>query len=176
MDIPKLDNVVDTFFPVRGNTLEVYVSQLREELIPHIRKFQQDKSIIWFCFLLHDRTNISRKVAPEVTEPFVHIRLGLPEDADAKSFIEGLPVHFLDPIEKQLGEINGVDASFMNGDWAKAWWLVGEASDWVLKLLEAHADSPSVPLHQVAQFMHYISNPLAIGHKCLLLPGGFMRF
>jgi len=86
-----------------------------------------------------------------------------------------LPVEFQDPLVKPVREMSGVSAAHLTDlDWVHAWKIHGECSDWVLKLLEAHASD--VPIEHVGQFLHFITNPLMLGNQSILFFSGFIRF
>jgi len=174
---PILTNSIDAIATIHDLSLDGYHSMLRNSVSPAIRSMEKECRIIWYSFLLHDRETAGRTdLPPEITAAFLHVRFGLPDGSDQCDFMQTLPAPFIHPIAKPLGPIAGIDVSLMGGDWAMAWWMVGESSDWVLKLVEAHPSQASIPLQQTAQFLHYITNALLIGGRSLLIPGGFLQF
>lgn len=177
MQLPNLDLVVDTYFPIKDMRPEAYLSQLRAELLPEIRKLEAERKIIWFGFLIHGARQLAGRVPPTDQTPYVHIRLGLPNGAAIDAFIRQLPNHFQQPQLLPVAAITGVDVSLVRDkNWAYAWKLHGEASDWVLRLIEAHDDDATISIQQVVQFLHFITNALAFGGQCLYMPGGFKQF
>ena len=86
MHLPKLDMIVDTFIRIEDKNIIKYISQLRTELIPEIRKLQKKKAIIWYAFLVHDYRELDGRVPP-TDDLFIHIRLGLDTGADVDKFI-----------------------------------------------------------------------------------------
>lgn len=177
MELPNLDLIVDTFIRIRDHNFDAYMSQLRAELIPEIRELQSEGKIIWYGFLIHDHKNLGGRVPSTDQNLYIHLRLSLPEGADVDQFIRQLPAHFQEPRKSSLSAIGGIDASIMKDqDWVYAWKVHGEASEWILRMLEAHAQDATIPIQHIIQFMHYITNPLMIGHKCLFIPGGFVSF
>jgi hypothetical protein len=55
-----------------------------------------------------------------------------------------LPSHFLEPTRVVLSSVGGLERSQLrDSDWAGAWRLIGEASEFVLALLEEHQNSPT---------------------------------
>ena len=169
MEQPNLDLIVETFICIRAHNADEYMSQLREELIPEIRKLQSEGKIIWYGFLIHENKNLGL---------CIHLRLSLPEGADVDQLIRQLPAHFQETRKSSLSAIGNIDASIMKDqNWVYAWKVHGEASEWILRMLEAHAQNAAIPIQQIIQFMHYITNPLMIGHKCrFILPDGFISF
>ena len=177
MQAPNLDLVVDTFFQIKELRLDAYISQLRTELIPEIRKLEENEKIIWYSFLIHNHRNLDGRVPSTDDNLYIHLRLGLPDGANVEEFINELPGHFEQPKRKTLSAISGVDVSIINeNDWAYAWKALGEALEWILGFIEAHAPDADVHISQVIQFLHFFTNPLMIGHRCLYLSSGFLRF
>ena len=107
---------------------------------------------------------------------FIHIRLEPETDIEIDDFIRMLPPHFQQPKHILFSNISGIDQSILrDNDWAYAWKIHGEASEWVFHLLESHEENP-VNIPQMIQFLHFITNPLLLGHKCLCIPAGFLSF
>ena len=173
MELPNPGLIVDTFIRIRDLNLNVYISQLRAELIPEIRKLQSEGKIIWYGFLIHDQKNLGGRVPSTDQNFYIHLRLSLPEGADIDQFIRQLPSHFQQPIESSLSPIGGINASILNDqNWVYAWKVHGEASEWILRMVESHSQDAIIPIEHIIQFMHYITNPLTIGHECLFIPHG----
>jgi hypothetical protein len=156
---PNLNNIVDTRVPVSLGERTGYLNQLRQDVLPHIRKLQADRHLRWFSFLIH----------AENGSPYIHLRLEPTPGLDIDDFIELLPKHFQKPHHITLSKTSGLDRSILqNNDWAYAWKILGEASEWILCLLEGYKREPS--LKQIVQFLHFITNPLMLGHQCLYRP------
>jgi len=172
VELPDLNRIVDTYVPVSNNNFPNYLNQLKSDLLPHIRRLQSDGHLPWFSFLLHGAGHLDGR-EPNNGRLFIHIRLEPNTDLELQAFINSLPPHFLNPIQKSYSQISGLDGAKFNS-WAHAWKIHGEASEWVLCLLEGHRNEPS--LEHVIQFMHFITNPLMLGQKCLYIPAGFAQF
>jgi hypothetical protein len=170
MALPDLTRIVETHIPI----VETGLTHLRRDVLPYIRKLQADGGLRWFCLLLHPASELTGHESVD-KNAVVHIRLEPRPEVDVDTFIKMLPIHFLDPQQVTLSTISGVELSMLrDGDWAHGWKLVGDASEWVLCLLEAHKEEFSI--QEVAQFLHFITNPLTLGHRCLCIPGGFIPF
>jgi hypothetical protein len=163
MHRPNLLNIVDTVVPLRGASRKDYFRFLHNNLAPAIRALERDGKIIWYCFLIHNRQSAGRDDLPaDFQEPFIHLRFGLPDAAPQRRFVDELSSPFRYPIATQLGPIGGVDEAAVNGDWPNAWWLIGEASDWVLKFAETNSADHFTDAHMI-QFLHFVTNGLCIG-------------
>jgi len=175
MQLPDLNRIVDTYVPVSANDLPAYLNQLQRDILPHIRKLQADGHLRWFSFLRHDASQLAGR-EPLDGRVFIHLRLEPATDLNPQVFIKLLPAHFLKPQHvSALSAISGLDGSILRDDnWAQAWKIFGEASEWILCLLEGHKKEPS--LQQIVQFLHFITNPLMLGHRCLCIPGGYLSF
>ena len=178
MELPNLDLIVDTLIRIKDPNLDAYILQLRAELIPDIRNLESKGLIIWYCFLVHDYQNLGGRVPSTDQDLYIHIRLSLPRGEDIDQFIRQLPSHFLMPRKSSLSPMNEIDQSIMKDQqWVYAWKVLGEASEFVLRMLEAHVQDAPIPIRNIIQFMHYITNPLMIGHRCHFRHNsGFFQF
>jgi hypothetical protein len=177
MQPPILSNIIDAVAIIPEPSIQGYLTLLRDKIGPAIRRMEANNQIIWYSFLIHDRESADRDdLPPEFSGPFVHLRLGLPSGVDADAFLNSVPEPLQHPIGRHLGSIGGVDSTLIAEDWSKAWWMVGEASDWVLKLLETHPTDQGLPAAQMLQFLHYITNGLGIGMQSVYLGPVNLRF
>lgn len=168
MKTPNLSRIVETDIPVASLEEDAYLAQLRTDVLPHIRKLQTAGHIEWFSFLLHPANQVAGR-DPNDESPVFHLRLEPTSGLDINEFIHLLPAHFRDPHPVNLAHISGLDGSLLaDDDWAQAWRVVGESAEWVLCLLEAHGDK--LPPQQAVQFLHYVTNALGLGHKCVYAP------
>jgi len=172
MNRPNLTRIIDTYVPV--NDLNNYFQILKKDFYPAIRKLQNENFLNWFSFLIHNWEILKRDGNPSA--PFyIHTRLEPNKDTELHEFISKLPEIFIDPEVRPLGNIGGLDNKFLeNEDWSKAWQLIGESSEFLLTLIENH--KTGTPIHQYMQFLHYITNSLTIGNRCLFIPNGFIQF
>jgi len=172
MNIPDLSRIIDTYIPIVS--YENYYNQLQQELIPPIRKLQNEDLLNWFSFLIHSSEHLSNRESMD-NKLYIHLRLEPKNNVTIDMFITKLPKHFIKPIQVPLGAISGLDPSFLQDEnWAYAWKLLGESSEWVLSLIESH--KKPIPLNQIIQFLHFITNPLLLGGKCIFFPNGFLPF
>jgi len=175
MKIPNLDCIVDTYIPTSIDDQGAYLEQLRREVLPYIRKLQADRLLGWYAFLIHGPEMLEGREELD-GKPYIHLRLEPSSAKEVGELIKALPDHFRKPVQVALANIGGLDSSCLRDhNWAYAWKLHGEASEWVLGLLECHGGY-SVPVQQQLQFLHYITNPMMLGHRCLCAPAGFLTF
>jgi len=176
MQRPNLFDCVDAVVPIRGNSIADYLDQLRVECAPAVRALQAREAIVWYSFLVHNRASAGREDLPAaIPELFIHFRFSPPNGAQNK-LLDSLSSPFLHPKATTLGPVDGIDVASVLGGWVDVWWMIGETSDWVLKLAEVHSGDLSNPLPQILQFLHYITNGLYIGGRSLFIPGGFQQF
>jgi len=174
MAVPVLSRIIDTYIPIRSLEISAYLEQLRSQVLPEIRNLERTGAIRWYAFLIHDASQLDGR-EPRDGRHFIHLRLEPASSLDPESFIGTLPSHFLNPRVKKFGCITGLDGSILTGaDWAQAWKIHGECSSWILNLVEGHAGD--IPVKQIVQFLHFITNPLTLGHRCLFLPSGHISF
>ena len=166
MNTPNSDRIVEAHVPV---LLDEPTNLLRREVLPHIRQLERGNQLRWFSFLLHPLTAITGDSAAQGFG--IRLRLEPADHLDPDRFLSGLPPSFRQPHRVDLhGPIGGVKEEQLNGgDVVHAWRMIGESSEWVLSLLETHADS--LTPEQIFQFLHYITNPLGLGNQCFWAPG-----
>lgn len=165
MRTPDSNRIIETHIPIASLQPDDYLAQLRTDVLPHIRDLQSGGCIEWFSFLLHPASLVAGR--PQDDEaPVFHLRLEPASRLTLDEFINHLPAQFRDPHAVNLAEIGELDGELLaGGDWARAWRAVGEASEWVLCLVEAHADS--LPPEHVFRFLHYMTNALGLGLQCI---------
>ena len=174
METPNLDRIVETEVPILSLEYDSYLNQLRKDVLPLIRELQIAGHLRWFSFLLHPAKQVIGH-DPVDESPVFHLRLEPEIGLDIQAFIKLLPSHFLNPHQVALSQIDGPESSILrDSEWAYAWKIVGESAEWILCLLEAHEDE--IPPKQIVQFLHYITNPLMLGGRCLCIPDGFLPF
>ena len=174
MDIPNLNRIIDTYIPITSLDTSAYLQQLRSQVLPEIRNLERTGAIRWYGFLIHNASQLGGR-EPMDGRYFIHLRLEPASSLDPDAFIRTLPSHFLNLIVTPVSSITGLDGSILTGaDWAQAWKIHGECSSWILNLIEGHAGD--IPVKQIVQFLHFITNPLTLGHRCLFLPSGYISF
>lgn len=172
MNKPDLNRIIDTYVPV--NNLDNYFTVLKSEFCPAIRQLQNENLLHWFSFLMNNRDVLKRNVNSSARH-IIHTRFEPSKDIEPHEFISKLPKIFIDPKVRPLSKIGGLDSKFLEKeDWSHAWQLIGETSEFVLTLIENH--KTETPIDQYMQFLHYITNSLAIGNRCIFMPKGFIRF
>ena len=170
MESPDLSRIVETHVPVTVVDRDAYLGLLRESVLPAIRNLQAAGKLRWFSVLLHPAKQLLG-FAPDDETPVIHIRLEPATGLDIDEFLLALPDHFEKPVLRPVSGIDGPDGSLLTGaDWAEAWRLAGEASEFVLCALETH--SSAIPPVQLAQFLHYITNALTLGGQFAYVPTG----
>lgn len=168
MKVPNLNRIVETDIPVKSLGQDDYLAQVRSDVLPHIRKLQTAGHLEWFSFLIHPASQVAGRDRNDKT-PVFHLRLEPTSGLGINEFIQLLPAHFRDPHPVNLAEISELDCSLLlDGDWAQAWRVVGESSEWVLCLVETHKNN--IPPKQSVKFLHYITNALGLFHQCVYAP------
>ena len=157
MEAPDLTRIVDTFVPITGD----YFEHLRQDVIPFIRDLQGQRKLRWYSFLIHGASQLADRA--DENGAYIHLRLEPMPGLDVEDFIAQLPPHFEKPISVVLADMGGVDQTVLKDqDWTYAWKILGESSEWIVTLLEAH-DESQVPIPNIIQFMHFITNALGMG-------------
>jgi len=172
MNKPDLSRVAETFLRV---TLDEpspadwrrYIQMLRTRVTPLVRQLQEQRFIGWFCFLLHGRQSGVPVKDPQDRGAFIHLRVELVQGVTIEQLIQALvgdgpwELTRLSPrldVEPEPDKFGVQVSALRDGDIAHAWRTLGEASEWSLRMLEAHADGADVPPRNVKQFLHFLCN------------------
>jgi hypothetical protein len=174
VESPDLTRIVDTYVRVHSLELGPYFDQLRADILPHVRSLQESGAIRWFSFLIHGPQHLDGR-EPMDGAIYLHLRFEPSADQEVTDFVRSLPSHFVNPVPVALGPIADLDGSqYRADDPSEGWRILGECSDLVLKMVEGYDSGPDLP--HVIQYLHYVTNPLLLGQRCLCIPAGFMSF
>jgi hypothetical protein len=93
---------------------------------------------------------------------YLHVRLGLQIGSTPDMLLASLPEHCMMTRRIEVGwvtNILGIDKTLLkNEDIGEAWRVIGEQSEWLLKMLNSHKEEANIYPSQTAQFLHYFSN------------------
>ncbi len=170
MERPNLGTIIETFIPIpvlvnatRIHLWQDYMDLLRAKVIPIVNDLRDRDVINWYCFLVHNRQ--SGVPTTDTDQGFyVHLRLGLTENAAERQLISELPSYCMMtrrmpvPTSGSLDNIQ-IDA-LRNGEVEYGWRILGEGSEWILKMLGDHDERARIPPQNAGQFLHYIGNAL----------------
>jgi hypothetical protein len=70
---------------------------------------------------------------------------------------------------ESIGDIT--TTQLRNDDVLEAWKLIGEQSEWVMKMVNAHKDS-ALTVGQFKQFMHFFTNAIGLGFTSFMTVDG----
>lgn len=136
---------------------------VRREVLPLVRTLEREGVVDWFSFLVHG----APAGASDPRSLYIHLRVSLAQVyVDAAEMLQARAAsHGWECIRPILPpdcrEIAGLDRSwFIDGDIARAWYVIGLQADWLLTLIEQHQHSVTDMqlLNHVVQFKHYFSN------------------
>lgn len=146
------------------------VRQLRDEVLPLIRRLEKNQGLEWYSFLVHAYPLVPTLAAD--TRAFIHLRLSFKSKKQAHGClgkyysIEPLPVEwrFTQAI-KMPTEIAGVDPKVLwNGGIHDAWRIIGEQSAWLLSFIDRHKKTEDVLqlVKHMRQFLHFFANAVQV--------------
>jgi len=178
--MPNLERIVETFIPIQGSrdatSLQVwqsYLGMLRTVVAPLVRDLTEKGAINWYCFLVHDRKD-GVPTGEDDNKRYVHLRMSLVKASDEAEFIRQLPSFCLFSRKMSMPNppsLDAVDIQFLTkGQVEQGWRILGESSEWVLKMLDAHDPDKQVPPRNVAQFLHYVGNQLLVDAVQITMP------
>jgi len=159
MIIHNINNIWETYILLNDHKVRFEV--LRTKIAPLIKNLKSKHILGWYCFLVHQsRQNDDNKL-------YYHLRLEfLIENQTKESISKFLPDYCLKEltekfinVEKPGGDISGINKALIkNNNILKAWEIIGEQSELVLKMLNIHKDNISIQENQISQFLHFLSN------------------
>lgn len=158
MKAPDLASVYETFvrLPTRVD-YSGYYEFLRTEIAPLLEELTTAGIVGWYSFLLHTH---SQGVPTSSDDPsfYVHLRLEAPSVHSVDELIQRLPPTCL--WTRSASNIDNPKWTHIPGTMSPSnyWRVLGEASEWVLRMIKAHTNDAPVPGRNVAQFVHYIHN------------------
>ena len=179
-EMPDTERIVETFIPIQvakdATAVQVwqdYLDMLRSVVAPLVRDLTQKGAINWYCFLVHNWES-GVPTSRDDDRLYVHLRMALTKAANEEEFINQLPsfCHFSRKMTMpNPPRLDNVDIqSLAKGQVEQGWKVLGESSEWVLKMLDAHDPNKRVPPQNVAQFLHYIGNQLFVGNVKIRMP------
>lgn len=178
MKSPNLGRVIETFIRIecREEAIAIQVWQdylhlLRSKVAPLVGDLLNAGIIDWYSFLVHDRAS-GVPTSESDLDYYVHLRMGLTETSNESGLTKQLPSWCLMTQKMRIPHppsLDSVDVQSLNsGKVEQGWKTLGEASEWVLNMLECHDPNKPIPMLNVAQFLHYIGNQLFV--KAVRIP------
>ncbi len=178
MSKPVLSRFAETFIaipsPPGATAMAVwqgYVDLLRIKVAPLVQRLLATHTVAWYGFLVHDHTS---GVPAPATGPHLHLRVQLGPRIRFAQFQKRLPPTCVmtrmvsQPIPRALDSVDVT--ALKGGDVANGWGVLGESSEWVLRMLAAHDRKTAVPVQNVAQFLHYLGNQLLVSVVRIPMP------
>ena len=171
-DMPNVDRIIETFIPIEASrdtaSLEVwqnYLNVLRSVVAPLVKDLTQKGTINWYCFLVHGRES-GVPTSEGDNGLYVHLRMALTAPSHEAEFISHLPSFCRYSRKMSMPNPPSLDKvdiqSLAKGQVEQGWKVLGESSEWVLKMLGAHDPVKPIPRQNVAQFLHYLGNQLLV--------------
>ena len=165
MTAPDLDRVWETFLrigPLGTLSSGRHLDTLRSQVAPLITTLQANHLIGWYSFLIHDRPS-GVPTHAEDRDAFWHIRLEVMPQSNHEALLAALPAECemtRHVARRDLQEIPGLVSSKLRTDITDAWRIIGEQSEWLLRMLAAYRDDLSWNdmWPEIGQYLHYYAN------------------
>jgi len=170
MNIPNAARVYEFWYPLQHGT--DIISQLRNFVLPLIRDLQNRKIIGWFAVHIHSPnqcTFIPKEGIPDLNANGFHFRFELLDSLPVTALTDVIPSGYYGPGQGLERDISGITdtppplvsvTSLCHGTIDDIWRVIGEATDWVLGLLEAYDSNTSIPPEHFPRLIHFIMNLL----------------
>lgn len=179
MKEPRLDRMVETFIPITVSAdatpirqWQDYLDLLRTKVCPLVRALQERRLVDWYSFLVHRKgTGVPTKESDQGL--YIHLRLELPEGVNQNALLSELPAfcektQIPEPPRPELDECD--IRAFKDQKVEYGWRVLGEGSEWILRMLESHDPKVPIPPQNVSQFLHYIGNALLVNAVRIPMP------
>jgi len=148
-----------------GGSWGPHILTLKNDVIPLIKTLKKEAGVKWYSFMVHDSKN---GVPIKYHGPQYHIQFENSNGLTKKKLLSVLPGQ-AEGLRKvpEMERIQGVDAQLVRGaDLRNALKLMGEASEWLVHLLENTDMDSGTTYHewygQFSQFLHFISNGIQV--------------
>ena len=176
MEKPSFDRVYDVFLRI-GLPQEIHLGKLidmiRLEIYPLISHLKKSKMITWYFFLIHDRKTGSIPTTEDDENLYYHIKLGLEKNINPEDFLQSIEDCLgFKPLWRTttdstiyMGLHKPMHKNILrNEEYEEAWKVMGEQSEWVINMLNAHKDDAKISekeyAEHIGQFTHYYFNML----------------
>lgn len=165
MRAPDLNRVWETFVrigPPETLSSGRHFDTLRTRVAPVITALHANNLIGWYSFLIHGQSS-GVPTHAEDRDAFWHIRLEVMPPSNHETLLAALPADFemtRHVARGDLQEIAGLTSSKLRTDISDAWRILGEQSEWLLRLLAAYRDDLSWDdmRREIGQYLHYYAN------------------
>ena len=159
MEKPNLDKMWETFIRIGEMPfidLTQVIRMIRNQIHPMLSRLVEDGTVNWYSFLIH-----SRGSGVPTTEDdnilYFHIRVSARNQT--KPSFPDYCVLTRRINREWVNSISGIDTSLLkNEEIEEAWRIIGEQSEWLLRMLNIYKENTEIPLNQVRQFYHFFAN------------------
>lgn len=169
---PVLSRGIETFIPIplppyatRIAVWQEYLELLRSMVAPLVQRLMESGQITWYSFLIHNRES-GVPTHESDNGLYVHLRMVPERRVTLKRLKPQLPSMCLmtrripQPVPNTLDKVDV--SALVAGSAAEGFRVLGESSEWVLRMLQAHRSNMRIPRDNVEQFLHYIANQLFV--------------
>jgi hypothetical protein len=158
-------------------THEQVFKMIRTEVFQTIRQLEKDGIIDWYSFLIHDRESGDIPTTIDDNNLYFHIRVSLSENNDLESLKKPLKDFCLMTRKAKLGSIDHISLNetgtirfnpslFEHEGIEEVWRILGEQSEFFLKVFDCYKDNAVIPTHEILAFLHYYHNMVGLAVQC----------
>jgi len=154
MNRPDLSRMWETFIRIPRADIAsgIHIETIRKRLAPMIGSLVNNRIIDWYCFLIHDKTS-GVPTNSNDEDAYFHVRLGLGTDSTPSMLVTSLPecCTMTRPVQAAwMTNILGIDRTLLkNEDVTEAWRVIGEQSEWLLRMLDSHKEDANIFPNQI---------------------------
>jgi len=187
MQKPNLDRIFETFIriglPNEPNIHERIFNMIRVEVYraicqayPTINEPEKEGVANWFSFLIHNRESGSIPAPFDDKNLYFHIRVSLSGNNQLEDLKKSLPEYCLMTRQKKPEDVDHINIDdrgtkfnpslLKQGSIEEVWRIIGEQSEFFLKVFHSYKENVAIPIHEIWEFLHYFHNMVGLGVQC----------
>lgn len=169
MQRPNLNKMYETFIRIGlPNTVlpEQVFEMVRTKVSLTVRQLEKDGIVNWYSFIIHNRESGSIPTSLEDRNLYFHIRVSLSGNNDLESLKKSLKDYCEMTRPSELQSVDHIDLSedgkirfntslLRHEGIEEVWRIMGEQSEFVLKVFDSFKDNIVIPTYEISLFLHY---------------------
>ena len=170
MEKPDLSRFWETFIRFSWSDLSSggHIGLIRDKVAHAISILKAKGNISWYCFFIHDK-NSGVPTSVDDEHLYFHIFFALEERINP---VDVLPIYCVltSKVDVERAKSISIDnkgakfdvSLFKYESIEEVWRLIGEQSEWLLKLLSAFKENVNIPAGHIKRFLNYYTDMTAL--------------
>jgi len=173
MEKPKLSRMFETFIKIGlpdQISHKMLFDIMRLKIYPLVSNLREKGVISWYHFMFHNRES-GVPTTEDDNNLYFHIRVSLADNVKPDDFESMLKdcvktrqcdqksIDHIDIVKDISGKVIRFDASLLESEEIEeVWKFIGEQSEWLLRMIDAHKRDVDIPLSHIHSFLHDYCN------------------